>query len=66
MAFLHRRKDLIPLAFNIGAIGVELDLEARFFKDLLASGHVFGDRDPDPQGNDTKIRDDPHWNLPND
>ena len=52
---LDRRHDLVPLALDVGAVGVEADIQTRLPQHLLAGRDVARDRDPDPDRHHAEI-----------
>ena len=53
-------EDVVPFAFDIGAVGVQLGFEAGFGEHALAGGYFFGYGSPDADGDDAEIGDDFH------
>ena len=64
VAPLHGSEDLVPLAFDIGAIGVHFVREAGVADDLLAGDDVLGKGHAYPDGNDAEIDHHFHRGLP--
>ncbi len=60
---LHGGKDLVPIALDIGAVGVQMGLESRLGENALAQGDLFRNRHSDTQWDDAKIRDDFHASI---
>jgi hypothetical protein len=63
MTPLHSSKNLVPLAFDIGAVGVKVKLESCGRENTLAHGHLFRNRDSNAYRHDAKIRDDFHFSI---
>ena len=51
---------LVPLAFDVGAVGVQLGFEAGFGEHALVGGDFFGYGSPDADGDHTEICNDLH------
>ena len=53
---LDRRHDFIPFSFDIGTVGVEVKAQSSILQDPLTGGDVFGDGNPDTQGDYAEIQ----------
>jgi len=60
MAAAHGGEDFVPLAFNVGAVGVENGLEPGVGEDFFAGGDIGREGDADSEGDDAEIEDDFH------
>ena len=54
-------EDVVPLAFDVGAVGVQLGFEAGFGEHPLAGRDFLGYGSPDADGDHAEICDDFHW-----
>jgi hypothetical protein len=55
MAFLNGPKNLIPLAFNVRSVSVQMSLKASGFEDCVTSHDILRNRNADTYWNQTKI-----------
>lgn len=63
MATFHCGENLIPLAFDVSAVGVKVSSEPRFGEDPFACRNLLGNRDPDTERDDAHICDDVHIGI---
>jgi len=54
---------LIPVTFDVGAVGVQVCLESGVLQDALTESDFLGNRDADADRNDAQIRDDSHISI---
>lgn len=47
VAFLDGGEDLVPLAFDIGAIGMQVGFQSVAYKDFMTGGDIGRNRHPD-------------------
>ncbi len=60
MAPFYGSENLVPFAFDVGAIGVQVRFEPSRREDALTNRDFLRDRDPDTDGNNAQICDDFH------
>jgi hypothetical protein len=66
VAALHGGEDIVPLAFDIRAVCVEMGIESRLFEYFLAGGDIGGDRDAHTEGDNGEIGNDMHGDYTDD
>ncbi len=64
VTFFDGGEDGVPVAFDVGAVGVEVEGEAGVAEDTFAGGDVFADADADAHGDHAEIGDDFHGGAP--
>jgi len=60
MALLHGREDSVPIALDVGTVGVKLCLEPCGPEDTLTDGDFLGNRNADSDGNYAQVCNDVH------
>src|SRR5438270_9696917 len=60
VAALDGSEHIVPLAFDVGAVGVQFRLQAGLGQHALAGRDFFGDRDADSDRDQAEVGDDPH------
>jgi len=63
MALLHGCEDPVPVAFDVGAVGVKVGLEPCCREDTLTDCDLLRNRDSDAYGNDAQICNDFHSSI---
>ena len=64
VAFFDGCEEGVPVAFDVGAVGVEVEGEPGVAEDAFAGGDVLTDADADAHGDHAEIGDDFHEGIP--
>ena len=65
MALLHGREDPVPIALDVGTVGVKVCLEPRGPEDTLTNGDFLRNRNADTNGNNAQVCNDVHTPIVN-